>query len=227
MRLLTSVREARETLLRRRPFDEADLPPSVREITRRVFGAELDAAAVVDRILRDVRQEGDAAVLRYNESIDGVTSTAPLEVSESEIEQAYSQVERTLVAALKQAADRIRGFHEQQLAHSLRSFERDGLGQIVRPLQRVGLYVPGTKVVYPSTVLMTAIPARVAGVEELMMVTPAAPDGAVSALKLVAADIAGVDGIFFAGGVQGIAAMAYGTETIPKVDKICGPGNIF
>src|SRR5437867_13171621 len=105
MRLLTSVREARETLLRRRPFDEADLPPSVREITRRVFGAELDAAAVVDRILRDVRQEGDAAVRLYNESIDGVTWAASLEIAKWEIEEAYSQVEPSLVAALKQAAN--------------------------------------------------------------------------------------------------------------------------
>src|SRR2546425_7686028 len=126
MRLLTSAREARETLLRRRNFDEPDLPPAVREVTRRVFGAELDAAAVVDRILRDVRQEGDAAVRRYNEAIDGVSSTAPLEVSRSEVKQAYDDVEASLVEALRHASTRIWIFHERQLAHSLRSFEQDG-----------------------------------------------------------------------------------------------------
>jgi histidinol dehydrogenase len=222
------VREAQE-LLSRRSLDE-ELPEAVRELTLRVFGAELDASAVVDRILRDVRQDGDAAVRRYNESLDGVRGGASgvlLELSQDEIRQAYSEVEPSLVDALKLAAAHIRGFHERQLAHSIRSFEEDGLGQIVRPLRRVGLYVPGTKVVYPSTVLMTALPARVAGVPELVMATPPAEDGSVAALKLVAADIAGVGRIFRAGGVQGVAAMAYGTDTVPRVDKVCGPGNIF
>ena len=230
MRIVVGASEGRETLLRRAPLDEPQLPESARELTRRVFGAELDAAMVVDRIMRDVQREGDAAVRRYNESIDGVRDSAPdapLEVSRQQIEQAYSRVEPELVGALKDAADRIRSFHERQLEHSIRSFEDGGLGQVVRPLQRVGMYVPGTQVVYPSTVLMTALPARVAGVSELIMATPVGPDGEVAPLKLVAADIAGVDRIFRAGGVQGIAAMAYGTETIPRVDKICGPGNIF
>ncbi len=224
------MEEARETLLRRSLLGEPELPAAMRDLTRRVFGAELDAAAVVDRILRDVREEGDAAVVRYNESIDGVqagTAGASLEVSRGQMELAYSQVQPDLIAALKQAAGRIRRFHEQQLEHSVRSFEESGLGQIVRPLQRVGIYVPGTRVVYPSTVLMVAVPARVAGVSELVMTTPVAEDGGVSPLKLVAADIAGVDRVFRAGGVQGIAAMAYGTESIPRVDKVCGPGNIF
>lgn len=227
MRVVRGAREARETLLRRQSLEEPELPAAVREVTRRVFGAELQASAIVDRILGDVRREGDAAVRCYNERIDGVRSDAPLEVSRSEIEKAYSQVETAVVAALQLAIERIRGFHEQQLVQSLGSFEEGGLGQIVRPLHRVGLYVPGTKVVYPSTVLMTAVPARVAGVSQLIMATPASPDGVISALKLVAADLAGVDRVFRAGGVQGVAAMAFGTETIPKVDKVCGPGNIF
>ena len=208
-------------------MDEPDLPPAVRETVRRVFGAELDAHAVVDRILRDVRQEGDAAVRRYNQQIDGVTHEGPLEVSRSEVEASYSQVDASLVDALRLAAGRIRDYHALQMKHAARSFEENGLGQLVRPIERVGLYIPGNKVIYPSTLLMTALPARAAGVAELVMVTPAREDGSVAPVKLVAADIAGVDRIFRAGGVQGIAALAYGTDSVPRVDKICGPGNIF
>ncbi len=181
-------------------------------------------------MLRDVHQNGDAAVRRYNEEIDGVPSEAskqPLQVSRDEIEEARNQVDQSLVEALTIAAERIRAFHEQQLAHSLKSFQDGPVGQIVRPLDRAGFYVPGTGAIYPSTVLMSVIPARVAGVSEVIMATPVAPNGRVAALKLVAAQIAGVDRIFRAGGVQGIAAMAYGTESVPRVDKICGPGNIF
>ncbi len=230
MRIVQGAAEVRRAVLRRASLEAPELPAAVREEIRRVFGAELDAGAVVDRILRDVREEGDAAVLRYNEDIDGVhggLSSTSLEVSRQEIEAAYAQVEPSLVDALRQAAERIRDFHQRQLEHSLRSFDAGGIGQIVRPLQRVGLYVPGTAAVYPSTVLMSALPARVAGVSEIVVATPALEDASVSPLKLVAADIAGVDRVFRAGGVQGIAAMAYGTETVPKVDKVCGPGNIF
>ncbi len=208
-------------------MDEPDLPPAVRETVRRAFGAELDAAAVVDRILRDVREEGDAAVRRYNQQIDGVTYEGPLEVSRSEVKASYSQVDSSLVDALRLAAGRIRDYHALQMKHAARSFEENGLGQLVRPIERVGLYIPGNKVIYPSTLLMTALPARAAGVGELVMVTPAREDGSVAPVKLVAADIAGVDRIFRAGGVQGIAALAYGTDSVPRVDKICGPGNIF
>jgi histidinol dehydrogenase len=196
-------------------------------VTRRVFGAELDVEGVVERILRDVKAQGDEAVRFYNTEIDGVRNDAALVVSAEEVQNAYRHVEGSLVDALKLASDRIRSFHELQLRHSLRSFDADGVGQRVRPIERIGMYVPGTAVVYPSTVLMTAVPARVAGVTELIMVTPSAADGSVSPLKLVAADITGVSRIFRGGGVQGIAAMAYGTETVPAVHKICGPGNIF
>jgi len=230
VRLVRGADEARQTLLRRVPLEAGELPAAVREDIRRVFGAELDAEAVVDQILRDVREEGDAAVLRYNEDLDGVHGTLSgisLEVSPDEIEDALSQVEPSLLGALREAAERIRAFHQAQLAHSLRSFSEGGVGQMVRPLQRVGLYVPGTVAVYPSTVLMTAVPARVAGVSEVIMATPAREDASVSPVKLAAAKIAGVDRVFRAGGVQGIAALAYGTETVPRVDKVCGPGNIF
>lgn len=230
MRIVMGAAKARETLLRRLSLQHPELPPAVRETIRRVFGAGLDAAAVADRILRDVREEGDEAVRRYNREIDGVrpeVADGPLEVTREEISAAYGKVDPSLVEALRLAARRIQAFHERQLEHSLRGFEEKGVGQMVRPLARAGLYVPGNAVVYPSTLLMTGIPARVAGVRELVMVTPVNPDGSVNPLKLVAADIAGVGRAFRAGGVQGIAAMAYGTGTVPRADKICGPGNIF
>ena len=199
----------------------------MREAIRRVFGAELDAAGVVQRVLRDVREEGDTALRRYNEALDGVPSSVPLQVSKDEIQRAYSRVHKDVVSALQRAAERITAYHKVQLEYSLRSFDCEGIGQVVRPIERVGIYVPGTSVVYPSTVLMTAIPARVAGVGELIMTTPAAEDGRVSPLKLVAADIANVTAVYRGGGAQAIAAMAYGTETVPRVHKICGPGGIF
>ena len=230
MRIVQGAKESRNTLLSRPSLTERVLPAAVREVTRRVFGAELDAADVVERILRDVKETGDAAVRRYNREIDGAgddASKMPLEVSPEEIERAYEKTETPLVSALRQAADRIRSFHELQLANSLRPFQNGAVGQIVRPLKRAGLYVPGTSAIYPSTVLMSVIPARVAGVGEVLMCTPVDAKGDVATLKLVAADIAGVDRVFKVGGVQGVAAMAFGTETIPRVDKICGPGNIF
>ncbi|HEY5640962.1 MAG TPA: histidinol dehydrogenase [Dehalococcoidia bacterium] len=228
MRIVEGADEARKTLLKRLPLEAPELPQAVRETNRRVFGAELGADEVVDRILRDVRTDGDAAVRRYNEDLDGVRAPdVPLEVSADDVKAAYREVEDSLVEALRFAAGRIRVFHELQLQHAATSFESDGVGQAVRPLARAGLYVPGNQVIYPSTLLMIAIPARVAGVAELVVATPASPDGSVAPLKLVAADIAGVDRVYRAGGVQGIGALAYGTESIPAVDKICGPGNIF
>jgi len=220
--------EGRRLLARRRgALTGVELPAAVRQDIRRVFGAELGAQGVVERILADVRDGGDAAVRRYNEAIDGVPPSASLVVSHEEIAAACESVDAEVMAALRFAADRIRAFHEAQLRHAAASFEEGPFGQRVRPLERVGIYVPGTLAVYPSSVLMTAIPARVAGVRELYMATPAAADGSVSALKLAAAHIAGVDGVFRAGGAQGIAALAFGTGSIPRVDKICGPGNIF
>ncbi len=227
MRLVRGIDEGRRLLARRRAPADVELPAGVRQQIRRVFGAELDAQAVVDRILADVRDGGDAAVRRYDEAIDGVPPSVPLVVSREEIAGADQKVDADVLAALRFAADRIRAFHEAQLRHAASSFEEGPFGQRVRPLERVGIYVPGTRAVYPSSVLMTAIPARVAGVRELYMATPAADDGSVSPLKLAAAQIAGVDGVFRAGGAQGIAALAFGTESIPRVDKICGPGNVF
>jgi histidinol dehydrogenase len=233
LRLVHGSEEGRRLLARlRRPLGEAELPPAIRRKIGRVFGPDLrtqTAQAVVDRILADVQEGGDAAVRRYNEEIDGVQAGAALSlrVAPQEIEDAYARVDEDVAQALRFAADRIRAYHQKQLDHSLAGFDGGVLGQVVRPLKRVGMYVPGTTAVYPSSVLMTAIPARVAGVAEVYMATPAAADGSIAPLKLVAADIAGVDGIFRAGGAQAIAALAFGSESIPRVDKICGPGNIF
>ncbi|MGD0765559.1 MAG: histidinol dehydrogenase [Dehalococcoidia bacterium] len=226
MRIVVGAEEGRRTVLRRRPLGEVEVPPAVRERTRAVFGADVSPAEAVARILRDVRTEGDAAVLRYSEALDGVTYCS-LAVSPDEVKAAYQQVEPALVADLRFAAERIRRFHRIQFERCLSSFSEDGLGMLVGPIQRVGIYALGSVAVYPSSVLMTAIPAAVASVGEVYMVSPAGADGRVSPLKLVAADIAGVDGVFCASGAQAIAALAYGTKTIPRVDKVCGPGNIF
>jgi histidinol dehydrogenase len=226
VRIVYGAEEARRTVLCRRPLGEIDLPAAVRGRIREVFGAELSAQAVAERIVADVRAEGDAAVRRYSRAFDGV-EYASLEVPRADVGDAYRQVDPSLVEALRFAADRIRAFHEAQRRHGPGDFFEDGLGIQVRPLGRVGAYVPGTAVVYPSSVLMTVIPARVAGVDQVYIASPASADGRVSPLKLVAADIAGVDRVFRASGAQAVAALAYGTETVPRVDKVCGPGNIF
>ena len=226
MRIVVGAEEGRRTVLYRRPLAEMEVPPPVRELTRRVFGADLSPQEAVARIIADVRAEGDPAVSRYGEAFDGV-AVFPLRVPREETEAAYGAVDPELLGNLRFAASRIRSFHEKQLEHCQTSFFEDGLGMRVRPIERIGMYAAGSAVVYPSSVLMTVIPAKVAGVAEVLVTTPASPDGRVSPLKLVAADIAGVDAVFCAGGAQAVAAMAYGTQSIPKVDKICGPGNLF
>jgi histidinol dehydrogenase len=226
LRVVRGLRAALEWLRACPPVEE-DLPPAVRRRIVETFGQELTVEQVVERVLDEVRREGDAAVARYNALLDGVPEEVPLLVAPQEVEAAYAQVEPQLVEALRQVSERVEAYHRRQLEHAQRPFQADGCGQLVRPLQRVGIYAPGTAVVYPSTVLMIAVPARVAGVEELVMCTPARPDGSVAPVKLVAAHIAGVQRIYRAGGVQAIAALAYGTESIPRADKICGPGNVF
>lgn len=226
MRIIRNAEEGRRLLLDRRPLDTEELPMDMRETTFRAFGQELSPDEVVRRIIRDVREDGDNAVRFHNSRLDGAQAEE-LRVSESDIRAAYDAVDTEVVEALKFAAERIRRYHEQQMRGSFFDFNQNGLGQLTRAIQRVGLYIPGTRAPLPSTVLMCAIPARVAGVDEVYMTSPILPDGSVPAVKLVAADIAGVDGVFRAGGAQGVAAFAYGTETIPRVDKICGPGGLF
>ena len=222
--------EARKQLLSRRRPDDEELSEIERTILRRLFDDEPEFEEAVRRIIERVRTGGDEAVRQIAEAIDRAAPDSII-VTEEEFAQARREVSPELVSALQHAADRVRRYHEMQLEHAARSFSSDGLGQVVRPLARVGLYVPGTAAVYPSTVLHTAIPAQVAGVPEVVIASPAVPseDGTatVNALKLVAAEIAGVDTVYKVGGAQAIAALAYGTESIGAVDKIFGPGNRF
>ncbi len=185
-----------------------------------------EAYETVQQILGEVRARGDSALFDYTREIDGV-ELARLEVTREEIAQSRNVAGKELVSALELAAERVRSFHVAQKRSLGLEFVEGGLGFLVRSLERVGIYVPGGKASYPSTVLMTAIPAGVAGVDEVVVTTPPAPDGTVPASTLVAADIAKVDRIFKVGGAQAVAAMAYGTESVPRVDKICGPGNVF
>ncbi len=198
----------------------------MQEATFRTFGQELSPDEVVRRIIRDVREDGDNAVRFYNSKFDGA-QIEDLRVSDAEIRASYDLVDGAVVDALRFAAERIRHYHELQARGASFDFNQNGLGQITRALQRVAVYAPGTRAPLPSTVLMCAIPGRVAGVEELYLTSPVLPDGSVPPVKLVAADIAGVNAVFKGGGAQGVAAMAYGTETFPRVDKIVGPGGLF
>src|SRR5450756_1145707 len=186
--------------------------------------------ATVAGILADVRKSGDAAVLEYTQRFDRlkVSGAAALEIPEIELPAAFDSLSAEQRSALEQAAQRITDFHRKQVQTSWSYTDADGtlLGQQVTPLDRVGLYVPGGKAAYPSSVLMNALPAKVAGVAELIMVVPT-PDGVKNQLVLAAAYLAGVDRVFSIGGAQAVAALAYGTETIPKVDKIVGPGNAY
>jgi histidinol dehydrogenase len=196
-----------------------------RQAPKEFFGGD-EREPAVRQIINDVCDRGDAALFDYTEKFDGVRLTS-LEVSKKQIASACDGVDKELLSALKLAAKRIRSFHLKQKRSFFSSVTKPGLGQLIRPLERIGVYAPGGTASYPSTVLMTAIPARVAGVKEIILVTPPKANGAVPPLTLVAADIAQVDRIFSIGGAQAIAALAFGTKSVPKVDKICGPGNIF
>lgn len=223
-----SVEEARRTVLRRRPLDEMELPPAVAERLARIFGAGVGPAEAVARILASVREQGDAAVRDWTRRIDGVELDSLLVPPEA-VEAAYAGLGHDLREALEAAARRIEAFHRRQPIHSWLDAQPAGtLGQLVRPIARVGLYVPGGNACYPSSLLMAAIPARVAGVETLVVATPPGRETGLPAPGiLAAARIAGVDRIYRIGGAQAIAALAYGTETVEPVDKICGPGNLF
>lgn len=185
---------------------------------------------VVANILRDVKKRGDASVLEYTNRFDktNASSLASLEVPHAELKQALDNLPNEQRAALQHAADRVKKYHEKQVMTSWNYTEDDGtlLGQKITALDRVGLYVPGGKAAYPSSVLMNAIPAKVAGVKELIMVVPT-PNGEKNALVLAAAAVCGIDRVFCIGGAQAVAALAYGTETVPQVDKIVGPGNAY
>ncbi|MCM8748246.1 histidinol dehydrogenase [Thermomicrobiaceae bacterium CFH 74404] len=227
VRVFEDLEQARNFLLRSRRLEQVELPPAVRQKVREVFGADLTAMEVVQRIVDDVRRHGDAALHRYSRAIDGL-ELAGFAVTEEEFARARAQVPEEIRQALALARDRIEAFHQRQIRQSWLHFEpAGGFGQLVRPLERVGVYAPAGRAPYPSSLLMSAVPARVAGVEEIVACAPPSPDGSVSPVILVAAELAGIDRVFKVGGAQAIAAMAYGTESIPRVDKIVGPGNIF
>ena len=228
--IVVGAAAARDTVFRKRVVDEGGLSDAERGLIAKLYPSmeSATADAAVRRIIDEVRSEGDAALRRISAALDGFAPD-PIRVSEAEFAAARAAVDPGLIGALQAAAERVRDYHERQLAHAVQSFEHDGIGQIVRPIARVGLYVPGTAVVYPSSVLHTAIPAVVAGVEDVCIASPvsAAAGGSVAAIKLVAAEIAGVTSVYKVGGAQAIAALAYGTESVPAVDKIFGPGNRF
>jgi histidinol dehydrogenase len=210
-------------------FSDVDFAETFRAISERGETAPAGVVQTVQDILADVRQRGDAALCEYTQRFDRLTLTAAtLEVSAAEIEEALAAVDSDTLATLRLAADRIAAFHSKQKEETWLANDEPGiqLGQMVTPLDRVGIYVPGGKAAYPSSVLMNAVPAKVAGVGEIIMTVPM-PDGVVNPYVLAAASIAGVDRIFKIGGAQAVAALAYGTETVPRVDKITGPGNIY
>jgi len=189
---------------------------------------EVNVEDIVADIIKNVRENGDRALFEYCEKFDGAKLSSLL-VSKEEVDEAFSSVEPEFISVLEKAATNIRKFHEKQVRNSFIINDENGIlmGQKVIPVDRAGLYVPGGTAAYPSTVLMDSIPAKIAGVPEVVMVTPPSKDGKVNPVILAAAKIAGVDKIFKLGGAQAVAALAYGTESVPKVDKIVGPGNAF
>ncbi len=219
---------ARKSILRRQPWDAFDLPEEILDSIENIFGSRIGPDEAVSRILADVRAGGDAAVRNWTQKLDGV-SLDDLRVDPQTILQESGDVAPEVYEALVLAAERIENFHRRQPNQSWIQNDAEGtVGQLVRPIGRVGIYVPGGTAPLPSTLLMTAIPARVANVGELIVVTPPQREtGLPDKVTLAAATIARVDAVYIAGGAQAIGAMAFGTETIPAVDKICGPGSLF
>ncbi len=224
--ILDDLTAARQTILRRVPLDAIDVPPALLDRIAQTFGERLSPAAAVDRILHDVRRRGDDALAEWSLRLDGYSGA--IDVPQPALAAALSAIDPVLRTALEQAAAEIERFHQRQVRNSWVDFTADGaLGQIIRPLQRVGIYVPGGSAPLPSSLLMAAIPARVAGVEEIIICSPPQRGGTIDPVVLAAAAIAGVDRAFRMGGPQAIGAMAYGTASVPQVDKIAGPGNLF
>ena len=218
-----------EKMLKKPAFDQVELNPKIREANKQLFGRDMTAAEIVDMIVNEVRADGDRAVIKYTKLIDRTEFTAKdFLVTEDEYDAAYKAADPDIVEALKRAAANVRQYHQEQKPNSWMTYRGQGslLGQSVIPLDRVGIYVPGGTAAYPSSVIMNAVPAAVAGVGEIIMMVPP-KEGKINPYVLVAAKEAGVSKIFKIGGAQAIAAMAFGTETIPRVDKITGPGNIF
>ncbi len=222
------VATAQRTILRRQPWDSFEVPDRLLDANQRLFGERIGPDEAVRRILADVRKRGDIALRHWTKLLDGVDVDA-LQVPQAAIEAALTQVDPTVIAALRLSAERIEAFHRRQPNMSWIHNDSEGtLGQLVRPIGRIGIYVPGGTAPLPSTLLMTAIPARVAGVPTIAVISPPqAESGLPHPVTLAAAAVAGVDAVYVAGGAQAIGAFAFGSESIAAVDKICGPGNLF
>jgi histidinol dehydrogenase len=225
LRKIEGFDAARKALSRLTPVESYPISAALRSKLVESFGTD-DPEQAVKIIINEVRRRRDAAIFDLTAKIDGIKLIA-LEVPRDELSKARKEVGDELISALKLAAERINAFHTSQRDSIWQELNNGDVAQLLRPLERVGIYVPGGTASYPSTVLMTVVPARVAGVKEVILVTPPGKDGAVPPATLAAADIAGVDRVFCIGGAQAVAALAYGTESVPRVDKVCGPGNIF
>ena len=225
MRVVRGLPNARALLCEGRGLDLDDTSPHLAAAIERMFGEPLSVAQVVDHIIAQVRSRGDDALRELAETLDGARLDE-IRVPPREVANALDVAPPPLVEALELAAGRIAEFHEASLRRSWFDFRR-GYGELVNPVERVGVYVPGGTALYPSTLLMAAVPARVAGVREVIVCTPTRGEDNPHPALLAAARLAGVDGVYRVGGAQAIAAMAYGTESVPRVDLICGPGNLF
>ena len=227
VQIIRGARAGREKILRNRGLLEKSTPPVLAERLHKTFGEPLTPEQAVARILADVRARGDAALLDWTRQLDGV-DLQTVAVSADEIDAAYAETPAAVRDALELAAARVRAFHEKQKPKSWLEWNGEGaLGQRVIPLARVGVYVPGGTAPLPSSLLMAAIPAQVAGVREIVVATPPMKTGHIQIATLAAAKIAGVSRVFAMGGAQGVAALAFGTETVARVDKIVGPGGLF
>ncbi|NPV09622.1 MAG: histidinol dehydrogenase [Anaerolineae bacterium] len=227
-RVITDVEAARASILRRAPLPEAQLPEAVLQRLAALFGAPVSAQEAVDRIIAEVRRRGDDALRDYSRTIDGVLLD-DLAVPPSELRAALTEIPAALRLALEVAAERVRAFHQRQPRHSWLHWQEEGaLGQMVLPLERVGVYVPGGTAPLASSLIMAAVPAQVAGVDEIAVCTPPQPQtGLPHPVVMAAAAVLGLERVYRVGGAQAIAAMALGTESIPRVDKVVGPGNVF
>ena len=228
IRIYSDITAARQTVLRRQLFDDVDISDPLQQSLDRMFGTGTSPAQAVERIIAEVRARGDEALRSFSRDIEGV-QLEQIAVPEEELDRAVDDLAPHLVDALRLAADRIERFHGKQTRQSWVDWTPEGaLGQIVVPLERVGIYVPGGTAPLPSSLLMAAIPAKVAGVAEIVVCSPPQRDtGRIAPIVLAAARIAGVRTVYQLGGAQAIAAMAYGTDSVRQVDKIVGPGNIF
>lgn len=217
-------------LLKKQAFDETELSPGVQAACDKMWGEHLTAIQIVDRIVESVRRGGDAKLLYFTNTIDQAGLTAEtLKVTEKEFDEARTLVDPDVVDSMTRAIRNVKKFHEEQMPRSWFTNREKGslLGQKITPIDRVGIYVPGGTAAYPSSVIMNAVPAKVAGVPQIVMAAPPGKDGKLNPYVLVTAEKIGITEIYKMGGAQAVAALAFGTETVPKVDKITGPGNIF